>query len=160
MPRPEETRSGPPPGGLDASRGAGYVALENVDLPGALADERGEHRSAARSWTRTAETLPDDPAIHACALAYMSDTRTGSGPIVVAGGSYADFMMTSLDHSLHFHRPVRADHWLLFDSTPVSIAGSRAMAHTTVHSADGALGATIGQELLMRPRRPGGSSRF
>jgi len=154
-PHPDHATAAPPAGGLDvASRGTGYVALESIDLGGDPPGERGEHRSTARSWTRTAERLPDDPHIHACALAYMSDTRTGSGPIMVAGGRYADFMMTSLDHTLYFHRPVRADEWLLFDSSPVSIAGSRALAHTTVHAWDGTLGATVSQELLMRVRRP------
>jgi acyl-CoA thioesterase-2 len=159
VPVPAAAPAGPPPGGIDASQGAGYVRLENIDLGGEPAGPRGERRSAARSWTRTAEELPDDPLVHACALTYLSDTRTGSGPIMVAGGSYADYQMTSLDHAIWFHRPVRADGWLLFDSTPLAISGGRALGITTVHAAGGAMVATISQELLMRTPRGSAAHR-
>jgi acyl-CoA thioesterase-2 len=67
-------------------------------------------------------------------------------------------MMTSLDHALHFHRPIRADEWSLVDFEPCSVGRGRGMTRGTIHALDGRLGATVQQELLMRElsgdRRP------
>jgi acyl-CoA thioesterase-2 len=107
---------------------------------------------------RCCEPLSDDPVVHACALAYMSDTQTGSAPIVASARSYDDFMMTSLDHALHFHRHIRADDWVLVDFEPISVANGRGMTRATIHAQDGTLGATVQQELLMRELPRGGPS--
>jgi acyl-CoA thioesterase-2 len=134
---------------------AGYARLEVITLDGEPADERGTYRSAARFWMRCCEQLSDDPVVHACALAYMSDSQTGSAPIIASARTYDDFMMTSLDHALHFRRHIRADEWVLVDFEPMSVGNGRGMTRATIHAVDGTLGATVQQELLMR-ELPGG----
>ena len=135
------------------------MARKVIDLECILPpDETGTFRSAHRIWMRSADRLPDDPLFHACALAYMSDTQTGSAPVVAAGRGYEAFMMTSLDHALHFHRHVRADEWLLVDFQPASVTNGRGMTQGTIHSHTGVLGATVQQELLMRELQAGRAS--
>jgi acyl-CoA thioesterase-2 len=100
-------------------------------------------------WMRSREPLPDDPAMHACVITYMSDLGVVSG----AKASTDDiFEMTtaSLDHALWLHRPVRADEWLLFTVDPVSNFGSRGLARGTMHTEDGVLVASLAQEALLR----------
>lgn len=114
-----------------------------------------EERGRARAWIRTArpDPLPDAAWLHACALAYGSDhipmDAVFSGH--PRGAVWDDFMGASLDHSLWFHRPVRAEQWLLYDLKLQSLQGSRGVAHGTVHTADGVLVATLAQEGLIRP---------
>jgi acyl-CoA thioesterase-2 len=100
-------------------------------------------------WMRTKGRLPDDDAIHACAIAFMSDMGILSA--ARPPGSTAGFGGASLDHAVWFHVPVRADEWLLFDASPLRAAGARGMAHGTMHTTGGVLAVTIVQEGLLRP---------
>ena len=113
--------------------------------------EFGPLPGATRSlWTRAAGTLPDDPAVHACVLTYLSDM----GPVGAArraGPPGIPTMRASLDHVLWFHRPVRADEWLLYNLEAVSLSGARGLARGLVHGRDGRLVLTVGQEALIRP---------
>lgn len=112
------------------------------------------------AWIKIAKPkqlpTPDNPAgraCHAAALAYCSD-HIPMGAIRSGHPSTADwegFMGASLDHTVWFHRPTRADKWLLFDMQLQSLQGSRGVAHGTVHSSNGELVATIAQEGLLRP---------
>jgi len=63
-------------------------------------------------------------------------------------------MGVSLDHSLWFHRPVRADAWLLLELASHGLAGTRGLATGAIFGPDGAHAATIAQEGLLRRRRP------
>lgn len=111
----------------------------------------------ARAWIRSSrpDPLPDTAWLHACALAYGSDhipmDAIFSGH--PCGARWDDFMGASLDHAVWFHRPTRADQWLLFDLKLQSLQGSRGVAHGTVHTSDGVLAATLAQEGLIRPSR-------
>ena len=100
-------------------------------------------------WMRTKGRLPDDDALHACAIAFMSDMGILSA--ARPPGSTAGFGGASLDHAVWFHVPVRADEWLLFDAAPLRAAGARGMAHGTMHTTGGVLAVTIVQEGLLRP---------
>ena len=100
-------------------------------------------------WMRTKGRLPDDDALHACAIAFMSDMGILSA--ARPPGSTAGFGGASLDHAVWFHVPARADEWLLFDAAPMRAAGARGMAHGTMHTTKGALAVTIVQEGLLRP---------
>jgi acyl-CoA thioesterase II len=101
-------------------------------------------------WVRVRDDLPDDAALHACCLAFMSDMGV-VGSARAPNSSAQPFMGASLDHAVWFHRPVRADQWLLFDVEPVSNFGARGLARGTFHSQDGVLVASITQEALLRP---------
>ncbi|GLZ03769.1 acyl-CoA thioesterase II [Actinomadura sp. NBRC 104412] len=101
-------------------------------------------------WIRHREPLPDDPAVHASLIAYLSDMALVSG--ARAPGSPRELAMAvSLDHALWFHRPARIDDWLLFSVDPATNHGARGLAHGTLHTRDGKLVASIAQEALLRP---------
>ena len=65
-----------------------------------------------------------------------------------------DFMAASLDHAIWFHRPFRADEWLLYAQDGPNLHGSRGFARGLVYRSDGTLVASVAQEGLVRLRRP------
>ena len=62
-------------------------------------------------------------------------------------------MMASLDHAMWFHRPFRADEWLLYDQRPISTGAARGLAGATIFTADGRLAVNVVQEGLIRVLR-------
>jgi acyl-CoA thioesterase II len=102
-------------------------------------------------WVRVRAPLPDDPALHACALTFISDMGVVGSARKHMTNDWRQMMGASLDHAMWFHRPARADEWLLFDVVPASNAGARGLARGTMHTADGVLVASISQEALLRP---------
>jgi acyl-CoA thioesterase II len=109
----------------------------------------GTYQSTRRCWFRVRETLPDDPAVHACVLAYFSD-MTGASFRPHSLGVWGTHTDASLDHALWFHRPWRADVWSLFDIHALVNAGGRATVRATMHGEDGTLHLSMAQELLIR----------
>ena len=117
--------------------------------------------STRAMWVRADGRLPDDFALHACVLTYMSD----SGPVGAARrpllrpdeqeqwGPGTRWMSASLDHTMWFHRPVRADEWLLYDLEAVACSNARGLARGTMFTQDGHLGVSVTQEALIRPLR-------
>ena len=61
--------------------------------------------------------------------------------------------MASLDHTIWFHRPFRADEWLLYDQASPSASGARGLAIGRVFTEDGRLVASVAQEAVLRPRK-------
>jgi acyl-CoA thioesterase-2 len=118
----------------------------------------GENRgSAARepeqdTWLRARGRLPDDPLLHACVVAYASDlTLLGTATLPHPLGEHdAGWMMASLDHVMWFHRPFRADEWLLYHVHSPSAAAARGFAQGQLFQADGTLAVSVAQEGLMR----------
>ncbi|MGZ8752861.1 MAG: acyl-CoA thioesterase [Acidimicrobiia bacterium] len=109
----------------------------------------GQVRHSDSLWVRASSPLPDDPLVHACAVAYVSDLGSGFGQVDVpglpAGGP-------SIDHSLWFHEPIRADEWMLLELWPLKASGSRGVYSGSLRSEDGRLGALLTQEMLLRDR--------
>ena len=107
-------------------------------------------------WIRTTGALPADPAIHRCVLAYASDMMLLDTALVRHGRSLfeANFMAASLDHAMWFHRPFRADEWLLYAQDSPNLHGARGLARGLIFAADGTLVASVAQEGLLRERRP------
>ncbi len=106
----------------------------------------------ARVWFRAAGELPDDPVLHRCVLAYASDL-TLLGVTLVPHDTYIgapDLQTASLDHAIWFHRPFRADEWLLYDQESPSASDSRGLATGQIFTVDGRLVATVVQEGLIR----------
>ena len=106
-------------------------------------------------WIRTTGKLPDDDAIHRCVLAYASDMMLLDTALVPHGRTLfeKDFMAASLDHALWFHRPFRADDWLLYAQDSPNLQGSRGFARGLIFTRDGVLVASVAQEGLVRERR-------
>jgi len=107
-------------------------------------------------WMRTTAPLPDDPAIHRCALAYASDMTILDTALLPHQRSVFDrsIMGASLDHAVWFHRPFRADQWLLYAQDSPNMHGARGFGRGLIFSADGTLVASVAQEGLLRERRP------
>ena len=102
-------------------------------------------------WIRADGVLPDDPVIHTCLLAYMSDMTLLDTAIIPHISPYRDDMMNaSLDHLMWFHRPFRADEWMLYATDSPSASGARGFNRGMIHSGDGTLIASVAQEGLMR----------
>jgi acyl-CoA thioesterase II len=107
-------------------------------------------------WIRTTGRLPDDPAIHQCALAYASDYTLLDAALVPHGRTLfePEFMAASLDHALWIHRPFRADEWLLYAQDSPNLSGGRGFSRGLIFKQDGTLVASVAQEGLVRLRRP------
>jgi acyl-CoA thioesterase-2 len=106
-------------------------------------------------WFRATDRLPDDPAIHRCVLAYASDFTLLDTALLQHQRSVfdTDIMGASLDHALWFHRPFRADQWLLYTQDSPNMHGARGFARGLIYTADGILVASVAQEGLLRERR-------
>jgi acyl-CoA thioesterase II len=106
-------------------------------------------------WIRTTSPLPDTPPIHRCVLAYASDLTLLDAALVPHGRTVFEksIMAASLDHALWFHRPFKADKWLLYAQDSPSAGGARGLARGLIFAQDGNLVASVVQEGLLRERR-------
>ena len=105
-----------------------------------------------RMWMRTIDRLPDEPDLHRNLLAYMSDFQL-IGTTTLPHGIHFEqgkVQMASLDHALWFHRPFRADEWLLYSLESPNAAAARGFALGRFFNADGVLVASTAQEGLIR----------
>ncbi len=111
-----------------------------------------DHPAVARVWLRATGALPDDPTLHACVLTYASDLTLLGSSLVPHGTVIGDprLQTASLDHAMWFHRPFRADEWLLYDQVSPSASGARGLATGRLFAADGRLVASVVQEGLIR----------
>ena len=107
-------------------------------------------------WMRASGTLPDDLALHQCVLAYASDMTLLDTSLIAHGRMMFDssLMLASLDHSLWFHRPFRADNWLLYVQDSPASFGARGFCRGSIFAQDGTLVASVAQEGLIREKRP------
>ena len=105
-----------------------------------------------RLWIRADGMLPDDPLLHACIATYASDMSLFDTMLAPHDVSWddADFMGASLDHCMWFHRPFRADEWLLFDMDSPTASGGRGLARGFFYTRSGELAVSMVQEGLMR----------
>ncbi len=103
-----------------------------------------------RVWLRADGTLPDDRLLHVCMLTYASDLTLLGSVLTRHDRKARPVQMASLDHAMWFHRPFRADEWLLYTCYSPSASGSRGLATGRFTKADGTLVATTVQEGLVR----------
>jgi acyl-CoA thioesterase-2 len=135
--------------------------LGNTAFPGRthLADD-SERPARAQLWVRVNGDLGDDPVLHVAAFTYASDLTLLGATLVPHDVQIwsRELMPASLDHTIWFHRPFRADRWWLYDQWSPSASGSRGLSLARVFTEDGTLVATVAQEGLIRRRthRPGG----
>lgn len=109
-------------------------------------------------WLRMHEPVGEDPVLQACALAYTSDDLPTEAVLALHpdfSGDWDDegWMSASLDHAIWFHRPVRAEEWLLQDFRCKELVNSRGLAEGRVFTRTGVHVATVAQEVLLRPAR-------
>ncbi len=103
-------------------------------------------------WLRVDGELPDDPLLHVCLMTYASDMTLLDSVLIGHGLSWWDGRTTgaSLDHAMWFHRPFRADRWLLYAQDSPVAYGGRGLAHGEVFTAGGELVVSVIQEGLIR----------
>lgn len=108
-------------------------------------------------WFRTAGKLEsDDPLLHTCLATYVSDMTLLDSVLLAHGrGGWAvgDVVGASLDHAMWFHRPFRADEWLLYDQESPSAAAGRGLGQARIWTQDGRLAVTVIQEGVVRVPR-------
>jgi acyl-CoA thioesterase-2 len=121
----------------------------------------GKDLPRAASWLRLTDSLDDDPVINACGLAYLSDdvattavAKSHPTPFGEGVGAHDRLVLSaSLDHSVWFHRPGRADRWQFHDFRAFGVSGGRGLSMGEIFDADGGHLATVAQEVLLRERR-------
>lgn len=109
-------------------------------------------------WVRAKGWLGDAQALHQCVLAYLSDMSLLDTSLLPHGFTLftPSLQLASLDHAMWFHRPFRADEWLLYVQESPNAAGGRSFNTGAIYARDGALVASVAQEGLVRRRRPPG----
>ncbi|MFF3791946.1 acyl-CoA thioesterase [Streptomyces sp. NPDC001981] len=101
-------------------------------------------------WVRVRDPLPDSALLHACALTYISDVRLAVTADLPHRSEPGVPLVASLDHAVWFHRPFRADAWLLFDMESPNYASSRGLTRGQFFNRTGELVASVVQEVLIR----------
>jgi acyl-CoA thioesterase-2 len=114
-------------------------------------DRTGSRDAAMKVWVRSESRLPDDPKLHQAVLAYASDltllaVSTVPHPVEFGG---PNMQVASIDHSMWFHRPARADEWLLYDQVSPSASAGLGFSFGRLFSG-GRLAASCAQEGLIR----------
>jgi acyl-CoA thioesterase-2 len=105
-------------------------------------------------WLRADGELPDDPLLHVCLMTYASDMTLLDTVLHAERVSWSDrtIVGASLDHAMWFHRPFRADEWLLYAQDSPSATGGRGLARGEVYTTAGQLVVSVVQEGLLRRR--------
>jgi acyl-CoA thioesterase-2 len=136
----------------DFLRSPQAVELRAVDPPDPLRPT--PRPPQALHWLRAAQALPDDPLIHQALLAYASDWSLMRVAMLPHGLNFTQpgVQGVSLDHAMWFHRDLRFDEWLLYQTDSPSLAGARGFCRGSLWSRDGALVASVAQECLIRVR--------
>jgi acyl-CoA thioesterase-2 len=113
---------------------------------------RGEDDHSNLVWVRVGEKLPDDPLLHVCLMTYVSDLTLLETALLEHGLTWYDGRASgaSLDHAMWFHRPFRADQWLLYAQDSPVAAGGRVLARGQVFTTEGDLVVSVVQEGLIR----------
>ncbi|ORV83356.1 acyl-CoA thioesterase II [Mycobacterium interjectum] len=109
--------------------------------------------SQQQVWFRHRDPLPDDPVLHICALAYMSDLTLLGSAQVTHLDVREHLQVASLDHAMWFMRAFRADEWLLYDQSSPSASGGRSLCQGKIFTQTGEMVAAVMQEGLTRYRR-------
>ncbi|GAA1758346.1 acyl-CoA thioesterase II [Streptomonospora arabica] len=101
-------------------------------------------------WLRVGGSLPDDPMLHVCLMTYASDMTLLDTVLLRHGRTFSGISMASLDHAMWFHRPFRADEWLLYAQETPTAGGARGLARGLVFTREGDLVCSVVQEGLLR----------
>ncbi|MEV0633385.1 acyl-CoA thioesterase II [Streptomyces sp. NPDC050619] len=120
----------------------------------------GEPREPhSQVWFRTHGKLEgaiDEPLLHIVLATYVSDMTLLDSVLLAHGrGGWAvgDVVGASLDHAMWFHRPFRADEWLLYDQESPSAYGGRGLGQARIYTQDGQLAISVIQEGVVRVPR-------
>lgn len=132
------------------------IETRYVEHPVHLDVHDGEAVPHQALWFRIRRPLPDAAWLHRAALAFMSDLTIQDSVLRAHGVAWATpgLRVASLDHAMWWHRPARADEWLLYTQESPSARGGRGLAQGHIFRRDGALVATVAQEIMIRVPEP------
>lgn len=142
-----------------SAAGRDWMALRPLEVKPLFMGPGPESRLAGLGsslWLRTRGPLPDALPIHQAVLAYASDLSLLQSSLVPHKKSVfdEDMQVASLDHALWFHKPFRADDWLLYSQESPLAYGTRGFCRGQIFTRDGVLVASAAQEGLIRPVTP------
>ena len=144
---------GAPPASCSASGTTGPAPSTPATSTASPTDREGPQPPQQRVWLRADGPLPDDPVLHAC-VAHLrvrhDPARHHAAPHGISALGGEGLQMASLDHAMWFHRPFRADEWLLYDQWTPSTSDARGLAMGQIFTQDGRLVVTVVQEGLIR----------
>lgn len=106
-----------------------------------------------RYWFRAKGKLSDDQALHRCVVAYTSDLIFLSVSLNPHRKKGFKTSSVSLDHSMWFHRTLRADDWILFVISSPSAYNARGLVLGQMFNRKGELLVSLTQEGLLRDFR-------
>ncbi|GAA4678686.1 acyl-CoA thioesterase II [Streptomyces chumphonensis] len=135
------------------------VDLRYVNEPPYAAAGKGPAEPRSQVWFRTNGKLDgehDQPMLHICLATYVSDMTLLDSVLLAhgrGGWTVGDVVGASLDHAMWFHRPFRADEWLLYDQESPTAQGGRGLGKGGIYTADGRLVASVIQEGAVRVPR-------
>ena len=99
-----------------------------------------------RAWIRPRRRLPDEPALHAAALAYVSDYISHGATMRRTAPRFDWGQFASLDHGLWIHGPAHFRDWLLVESSTERARHGRSLTHRTISTRSGECIASMAQE--------------
>lgn len=128
------------------------IDMRYVDQPLPDAPVPDEPQISQRVWMRADGTLPDDDTLHACIVTYASDMTLLDTTLLPHRIRWSNnsIQMASLDHAMWFHRPFRADEWLLYAQDTTSTSSSRGLARGLIFDREGRVAVSVMQEGLIR----------
>jgi acyl-CoA thioesterase-2 len=129
------------------------IEMRPVEVSDPLDPKPREPKGAV--WLRAAAELPDDQRMHRYLLAYASDFSLLDTALAPHGRTYwqGDLKMASIDHAMWFHRPFRADEWLLYAMDSPNAFGARGLVRGQIFDRSGRLVASTAQEGMIRDLR-------
>ncbi|MFD5214995.1 acyl-CoA thioesterase [Microbacterium sp. NPDC058345] len=112
----------------------------------------GERVPQQAVWMRMRAPMPDDPGLHRAALAYLSDMTIQESILRRHGVTWSTpgLKVASLDHAMWWHRFGRVDEWMLYVQESPNARGGRGLGEGRIYSREGALLASVAQEVMVR----------
>lgn len=144
----------PSPENIDESSWSTFLQRRMLS-PDALAGKNRDGSGRIAAWMRVKDSLGDSELLNRCALAYLSDDLPTESvlravPELQIASDEGRWFGASLDHTVWFHRPVRAYEWHFYEMTCHTYVGGRGLTVGYVFGADGTHVATVAQETLAR----------
>lgn len=111
-------------------------------------------------WVRVRRRVSDDPRLHCWLLAFASDLGFIGTSLRPHGQPWYSKILqpSTITHSLWFHRPFRADEWMLYVMDSPSAHGARGLVRGSLYDRGGRLVASAAQDGLIRPISPAEST--
>lgn len=106
-----------------------------------------------KTFDKLPAELADDVALNQAIVAFYSDYSFMVTALRPHGVNYLtpSIQIASIDHTIYFHKPVKADEWMLYDMDATVTASSRGLNHGRMWQ-NGELVCSTVQEGLMRMR--------